>query len=316
MECRREQRAVIKSCVKWGFDPKRTINSLRAAFDNHTLSHTQIRYWFKRFMQDSNQGTADSKRPGRPKSKWTDEEILKVRQELESDRRSTVRQLAEGVDMSHTSVHTVIKKDLKMKKLAAKFVPRVLTEDQKKTRLNVATANLDWISKDNSILNRIIATDESWVFTYNPRTKVSDMQWTHSDEPHPRKALHAQSQKKTMLILYFDCQGVILADFHDEGTVTKKVYVQSLKRMREAVRRKRPHLWGPPRSFILLQDNASPHTADITVEYMDKVEIETWPHPPYSPDMSPCDFWAFPRLKKCIHSHHFQSLDDIKVCVR
>ncbi len=41
-----------------------------------------------------------------------------------------------------------------------------------------------------------------------------------------------------------------------------------------------------------------------------------WPHPQYSPDLSPCDFWAFPVLKAKIRGHRFNNLDDVKTTVR
>ena len=71
------------------------------------------------------------------------------------------------------------------------------------------------------------------------------MQWKRLDEPRPAKPLHGRSAKKLMLILYFDSQGVILADFV-EGTVNSEVYVEFLRRMREAYRRKRPVRWAAP----------------------------------------------------------------------
>ena len=40
-----------------------------------------------------------------------------------------------------------------------------------------------------------------------------------------------------------------------------------------------------------------------------------WPHPQYSPDLSPCDYWAFPLLKSKIRGHRFQSLEDVKTTV-
>lgn len=40
-----------------------------------------------------------------------------------------------------------------------------------------------------------------------------------------------------------------------------------------------------------------------------------WEHPRYSPDMLPCDFWAFPVLKKKLKGHVFQSVDDLRTAV-
>ncbi len=173
------------------------------------------------------------------------------------------------------------------------------------------------LEADPGILSRLIATDESWVFTYDPRSKFADMEWSTAQDPRPRKAIRGRSRRKTMLILYFDSHGLILCFFHDNGTVDTDIYIESLKQMREAVRRKRPHLWRD-QSFILLQDNASPHTSARTADYFFTVGMaETlWEHPQYSPDLSPCDFWVFPVLKSKIRGHRFEDIEDIKTTVR
>ena len=61
-----------------------------------------------------------------------------------------------------------------------------------------------------------------------------------------------------------------------------------------AVAEKRPELVG---NFILHQDNAPPHKAQIVTEFLVEQGIEALRHPPYSPDLAPSDFWLFDTLK-------------------
>ncbi len=49
---------------------------------------------------------------------------------------------------------------------------------------------------------------------------------------------------------------------------------------------------------ILLHDNARPHSAGVTIGLLKTLKWEVLPHPMYSPDLSPCDFKIFGRLKK------------------
>ena len=42
-------------------------------------------------------------------------------------------------------------------------------------------------------------------------------------------------------------------------------------------------------------------------EYLEESGLDVLDHPPYSPDLSPCDFWLFPRLKEMLAGHHFES---------
>ena len=39
--------------------------------------------------------------------------------------------------------------------------------------------------------------------------------------------------------------------------------------------------------------------------------IKTIPHPPYSPDLAPCDFWLFPKLRGC----RYETIEEMKEAV-
>ncbi len=315
MECRKEQRSTIKSCAVWGFDAARTIRSIRAAFGDHALSHTQIRHWLRVFQADPTRPVSDGKRCGRPVSKRTETKVREVEEVVMDDRHKTIRQISAASGMSHTSALKVVRKDLKMHKIAAKFVPHKLTGAHQRARLNLAQTHLQMIQNDPNVLNRIVATDKSWIFTYDPRNKMSDMQWVTRDDPRPTKCLRARSERKVMLTLFFDSNGIISMDFLENGTVDSEVYIDSLRRMREAYRRKRPHYW-EGRQFFLLQDNASPHRSTPTTEYLQSVNQALWSHLAYSPDLSPCDFWIFPLIKAEMKGHRFQNIADLETAAR
>ena len=46
-------------------------------------------------------------------------------------------------------------------------------------------------------------------------------------------------------------------------------------------------------------ENAPVRNSILVIDYLTKMGTETVPHPPYSPDLAPCDFWLFPRLRGC-----------------
>ncbi len=211
MEARLEQRAAIKMCVRAGESVKETVRKLGAAWGADTISVTQIRFWFKRFQGNPQRNTKDEKHLGRPVSKRTAEHRQAVEDQLQQDRCTTVQQLATSCNIGKSTAHTIVKKDLNLTKLAPKYVPRVLTVTQHQTRLKLCRDNVALLEQDPGILSRLIATDESWVFTYDPRTKCADMEWTQPDQPCPRKARRSQSQWKMMLIFYFDSYGPFLS---------------------------------------------------------------------------------------------------------
>ena len=49
------------------------------------------------------------------------------------------------------------------------------------------------------------------------------------------------------------------------------------------------------------QDNAPVHNSILVTDYLTKMGIKTVAHPPYSPDLAPCGFWLFPKLRGCCY---------------
>jgi len=69
-----------------------------------------------------------------------------------------------------------------------------------------------------------------------------------------------------------------------------------MRRLREAIRKKRPELWNN-QSWVLHHDNAPAHMSLLVRDFLAKTSTATMPQPPYSPDLAPCDFFLFPKLK-------------------
>ncbi len=65
------------------------------------------------------------------------------------------------------------------------------------------------------------------------------------------------------------------------------------------------------KGWMLHQDNAQPHVAKEVTAFLQKYNTEVMVHPPYSPYLSPCDFWLFPRLKKALRG---QCCSDVPQC--
>ncbi|KAJ4450997.1 hypothetical protein ANN_02433 [Periplaneta americana] len=99
---------------------------------------------------------------------------------------------------------------------------------------------------------------------------------------------------KVMLEVFFDSQGLMHHEFIPEGrTVTKELYVETLRRLWDAVRRKRPEKW-VENNWFLMHDNAPAHRAIIVKNFLARHNITALDHPPYSPDLSPPDYFLFP----------------------
>jgi len=108
----------------------------------------------------------------------------------------------------------------------------------------------------------------------------------------------SQPQVKTMLVCFFDHKGIVHYELIAQGQmVNQQCYLEVLTRLWESVPRKRPALW--PGKWILHHDSALAHDVLRVCEFLAKNSITKMDHPLYSPDLAPCDFWFFPKLKKC-----------------
>ena len=89
-----------------------------------------------------------------------------------------------------------------------------------------------------------------------------------------------------------------------------KFYLIVLVRLWKRIRRVRPEYLAPG-SWFLLHDNAPVHRAVAVQEFFARKQACVLNHPPYSPDLSPCDYFLFPKLKLplWICSRHPRSCD-------
>lgn len=66
------------------------------------------------------------------------------------------------------------------------------------------------------------------------------------------------------------------------------------------------------KGILLLHDNARPHIAKLTLDKINKLSWEVLPHPPYSPDLAPSDFYLFRALQQFIKEKKYENIEDIK----
>jgi len=88
------------------------------------------------------------------------------------DWRMKVRTIAETIGISKERVGYILHEELNMKKLCAKWVPRLLTADQKCTRMNISVQCLKRFNKNKTdFVRRFITIDETWIHHYTPESK-------------------------------------------------------------------------------------------------------------------------------------------------
>ena len=132
------------------------------------------------------------------------------------------------------------------------------------------------------------------------------MMWKQRSNLHSGRAKHPPDPKKLAKFdpksrccsqFFFDVSGVVHHEYLPESsTVNQTYYIEVLKRLRDAIRRKRPELWRSG-DWFFHHDNAPAHSALRAREFLAKHSITVLPHPPCSRDLAPGDFFLFPMLK-------------------
>ena len=309
-----EQRINLKFLVRLGKTPTETFNSLQEVFGDATMSRTRIFAWHKRFREER-EDVEDNPRSGRPTTSRTNENVERVREKVRSDRRLTVRMIADELNMNSERVWSIITEDLRMRKVCAKMVARLLNDGQKENRVQVCQDILKQLEITPDLLSRVVTGDESWIFEYDPLTKRQSFEWKSASSPRSKKARLFKSKIKVMLIVFFDVHGIVHLEFLPQSqTINQNVYKDILRRLMRSVREKKRELW-ETKSWLLHHDNVSAHNALSKRQFLAENNIAVLEQPPYSPDLAPCDFFLFPKLKGVIKGTRFQDSKAITTAV-
>jgi len=120
--------------------------------------------------------------------------VEQVQAAVIQDRHGTVHDLCAEVGIGYGSCWRILTEQLNMHQIAAKFVPRVLTQDQKDSRVVICQELKETVKNDTTLLLNIITGDESIIYAYDPETKLQSSQWKSPGSPRPKKA-HKQKKQ-------------------------------------------------------------------------------------------------------------------------
>jgi len=97
---------------------------------------------------------------------------------------------------------------LQKRKVAAKWVPHQLSQEQKAARTRVAEEMLRrYEAEGEQFLNRTVAIDETWIRDFEPQLKSQSSQWKYATSLRPKKCRLQQSKVKLVMIMAYDKNG-------------------------------------------------------------------------------------------------------------
>ncbi|XP_015905527.1 protein GVQW3-like [Parasteatoda tepidariorum] len=152
---------------------------LEKCFGNDSLKKTIIYQWHERFKSGRESIEVDE-RSGRPSTSKTDENIDKVKEMLVNNRKLTIREISEGLNIAYGSVQDILANDLGFRRVAAKLVPKDLNFIQKRNCVDVAKDMICEAESDPTFIRRIITGDETWVYEYDTQSRHQVSGWRSS----------------------------------------------------------------------------------------------------------------------------------------
>lgn len=289
-------------------------DELLSTLGQNAPPYSTVAYWCAEFKR-GRISCEDEARSGRPTTSRTDFNVQQVDEIVQKDRRVTIRYIAETLKLSFGAVQSIIRDILKYNKVTARWVPRMLTDAQRNTRVQISKENLSIINSDpESFLKRFVTVDETWVHHFDPEKKTQTKTWKRPSSPTAKKFKVSPSAGKMMATIFWDADGIILIDYLHKGqTINGEYYAALINKLREEIKNKRR---GKLQAGVIFHhDNAPPHRAEVAVSAIKTAGFQLMQHPPYSPDLAPSDFYLFSCLKNHLRGTKFEDDDEVMCAV-
>jgi hypothetical protein len=149
-----------------------TIQMLHEAFGEHSLSRTVAPEWHSRFRA-GRVSVEDDERSGRPSTRKATENVEKIRHLIQEDHGRTIHELTDNTGISYGVSEEILTENLNIRRIAAKLVSRLLTNDEKQLYVNLCFQLREKTNENQTFISisRIVTGDESWIYGYDPETK-------------------------------------------------------------------------------------------------------------------------------------------------
>ena len=295
-----EFRVLIKHCFLIGKILFKQSNSLISVI--RTLLRRKQR--LKGGRTDKN----DAERSGRPNSAVVPENTRKLHKLVLADRKLKFYEIAEEMKIPEDSLFTILHEHLSIRKHCSKWVPRLLTIDQKQQHVDNSEHCLQLFQHNKKeVLRKYVAIDEIWIHHFTPGSNRQSAEWTAASKGRPKTQT---SSGKVLASIFWNTQFILFSDYLEkERTINSEYYIALLVRLKEEITKKRPQI--KKKKEIFYQDNAPCQKSITTMEKLLELHSELLPQPSYSPDLSPSGYWQFVDLKRMLQGKRSGSNEEL-----
>lgn len=286
-----------------GNNPPQIADRINNVLGDGAITARTCQQWVSKFNKGIFQ-TDDSERGGRP-SIDIDDQIVEC---LQQDKYATTTSISNTLECGKETVREHLLK-MGKKYLCNRWLPHKLTEENCANRERVCNILLNMFH-NNNFLARIITVDEIWIYWESDRSYHNRSWFGSGDMPTTSIRPTRMTNKKFLASVFWDSKGLLLFDVLPPNvTLNSEIYCGQIEKLEDAIQSKRRR---PCKDHYFLQDNARPHIATTSINKLKELGFNILSHPPYSPDLSPSDFYLFHPMKSSIRNRTFNNSVDIQ----
>ena len=264
-------------------------------------------------MQGEKLGFSPEKEISPHENKIDEQLLYTIRRVIEESEFFSVRSVAQRLRVNETIVYRYFTRELHLVYKHTKWIPHNLDSDLKKRRANISSELFEVLQKSQHTGYRnIITGDQSWfLYRYPPHGA-----WVLHDEKAPVFANDHFQAEKMMITVIWGVYGTYIINELPEGETLDSTYFVNnilipLETQKDLIwpNRQRHKIW-------LHLDNCRVHNSKYTQGEIRNYGFKRAPHPPYSPDLAPSDFFLFGYVKDKLLGQHYTDraplLEEIK----
>lgn len=221
---------------------------------------------------------------------------------------SSVRSISHDLHVPSTTIYEYLTRILKLKYRITRWLPHELNDIQMANRVIKSNELFEVLEKSKHHAYRnIITGDQSWfLYQYHPKGK-----WCIESEERPEFEDDQTCHQKIMLTIIWGVWGFYIVDYLIPGNSYNSSYFK--ENIFDPLVEKKGEIWpnSSGKKIWLHLDNCRVHNSKLMTQEIEQSPFKRAPHPPYSPDLAPSDFYLFGKIKKQLEGLKFNSKEEL-----